>query len=97
MATFSFMISTVFRNSTLAVGTAVFLVFAGTTVTTVLLVYEVKLTKYLLFPNMDLKQYMNNEVFIEGTNLGFSITILTIYYALFMFISWKSFVKRDVA
>lgn len=96
MATFAFMISAVFRNSTLAVGTAVFLVFAGTTVTSILLAFDVKIAKYLLFTNMDLKQYADGEVFIEGATLGFSIAVLVTYYMLFMLISWLFFVRRDI-
>src|SRR5699024_3311397 len=96
MATFAFMISSVFRNSTLAVGGALFLVFTGTTVTGILLAFDIKLAKYLLFTNMDLKQYAEGQVLMEGTTLGFSISVLLIYYVIFMFISWFSFVKRDV-
>lgn len=97
MATFAFMISAVFRNSTLAVGVAVFLVFTGTTVTGILLAFDIKVAKYLLFTNMYLKQYAEGQVLMEGTTLGFSIAVLLIYYVFFMFVSWLSFVKRDVA
>lgn len=96
MVTFAFMISTVFRNSTLAVGAAIFLTFAGTVITVSLLAFEKNIAKYLLFTHIDLSQYTQGAVFIEGMTIGFSIMILAIYYVLFLFMSWISFVKRDV-
>lgn len=95
MTTFAFMISAVFRNSSLAIGTAIFLMMAGNTI--VLFVSQYKFGKYILFANTDLKQYADNAVIIEGMTLGFSITVLIVYYVIFMSLAWLFFVKRDVA
>lgn len=96
MATFAFMISTLFRSSGLAIGLAIFLMFAGNTVVGVLSEYE--WSKYILFANTNLQQYMGaNTPIIEGMTLGFSIIMLVIYFVLFLVISWISFVKRDIA
>ncbi|MFD1851780.1 ABC transporter permease [Oceanobacillus bengalensis] len=96
MTTFAFMISTVFRNSSLAIGTAIFLMMAGNTIVAIFM--EKEWAKYILFANTDLSQYANGkEPFIEGMSLGFSITMLIIYYAIFQFLSWFVFAKRDVA
>ena len=53
--------------------------------------------KYILFANTDLKQYADGNVLLEGMTLGFSITMLIIYYIIFLVLSWIFFVKRDVA
>ncbi|HAM80137.1 ABC transporter permease [Ornithinibacillus bavariensis] len=96
MATFAFMISSIFRSSALAIGIAVFLMLAGNSI--VMFFAEHSWAKFILFANTDLSQYVNgNEPFIEGMSLTFSIIILLIYYAFFVISSWIVFVKRDVA
>lgn len=96
MATFAFMISSVFRNSALAIGLAIFLMFVGNQI--VFFFAERSWAKYILFANTDLSQYADgNTPFIEGMTLGFSITMLLIYYIVFMLLAWIFFTKRDVA
>lgn len=96
MATFAFMISTVFRNSALAIGTAIFLMMAGNQI--VVFFAERSWAKYILFANTDLSQYVNgNTPWIEDMTLGFSVTMLIVYYFIFLLLSWIFFTKRDVA
>jgi len=95
MATFAFMISAVFRNSSLAIGIAIFLMFAGNTIVTAFSQHS--WAKYILFANTDLEQYNTGHVFIEGMTLSFSITMLIIYYVIFIALAWIFFTKRDVA
>lgn len=96
MATFAFMISSIFRNSTLAIGTAIFLMFAGNSIVGFFSDHD--WAKYILFANTDLKQYANDgSPIIEGMTLGFSITMLVVYYAIFLVLSWVVFTRRDVA
>src|SRR5699024_2017610 len=72
MATFAFMISAVFRNSALAIGLAIFLMFAGNQI--VFFFLERDWAKYILFANTDLTQYFNgNTPMMEGMTLDFSI------------------------
>lgn len=95
MATFAFMISAIFRQSALAIGTAIFLMFAGNAIVTFFAKYT--WSKYILFANTDLNQYVNGTPWIEGMTLGFSIIVLIVYYVIFLAITWMSFTKRDVA
>lgn len=96
MVTFVFMISSIFRNSALAIGLAIFLMFAGNQI--VLFFMERDWAKYILFTNTDLRQYVNGNIpLIEGMTLGFSITVLIVYYVIFAVLSWIFFTKRDVA
>lgn len=95
MVTLSFMISAVFRSSSLAIGIAMFLMFAGSTVTMVLSQFE--WAKYILFANTNLRQYTDGSPIVEGMTLGFSITMLLIYFVIFNFLSWWVFTKRDVS
>ncbi|WP_010094354.1 ABC transporter permease [Ornithinibacillus scapharcae] len=96
MATFAFMISSIFRSSPIAIGTAVFLMLAGNSI--VMFFAEHSWSKYILFANTDLTQYVGgNEPLIEGMTLSFSITVLVVYFVVFVCASWGVFMKRDVA
>ncbi|WP_309245566.1 ABC transporter permease [Virgibacillus proomii] len=96
MATFAFTISAVFRNGSLAIGVAIFLMMGSSTIVSFFL--DKEWAKYILFVHTDLSQYAEgNEPMIEGMTLGFSITVLFVYYVIFMLLSWIVFTKRDVA
>lgn len=95
MSTFAFMISAVFRNSSLAIGVAIFLMMGGNMIVGIFA--DKPFAKYILFANTDLKQYADGYVMIEGMTLGFSIAVLIVYYLVFILLSWGVFTKRDVA
>lgn len=97
MVTFAFMISTVFRSSSLAIGLAIFLMFAGTNAVGILSLQGYEWVKYILFANTDLSQYLEGEPLIKGMTLPFSVTVLAVYFFIFNAISWIVFKKRDVA
>ena len=96
LVTMAFMISAVFRNSSLAIGLSLFLLFTGGQFTA-LLAMKFDWAKYLLFANTDLMQYFEGTPLVEGMTIPFSITILIIYFTLFMFLAFCVFKKRDVA
>ncbi|MGY0693655.1 ABC transporter permease [Virgibacillus sp. FSP13] len=95
MATFAFMISAIFRQSSLAIGLAIFLMFAGSSI--VGFFADKAFAKYILFANTNLQQYAYGEPLIEGMSLGFSITVLAVYYVIFLAVTWLFFTRRDVA
>mgnify|MGYP001942810619 CR=1 FL=1 len=97
MATFAFMISAVFRSSSLAIGLAIFLMFTGVQLVSILAAMDITWVKYLLFANTDLTPYFDGTPWIEGMTLSFSITMLVIYFVLFNVTSWLIFNKRDVS
>ncbi len=96
MVTLAFMISTVFRNSGIAIGIGVFLLTIGATIT-MILAQHFTWTKYILFANTDLSQYLNGTPLIDGMTMSFSIIVLIIYFVIFNIISFLGFIKRDVA
>lgn len=95
MVTFAFMISTVFRNSSLAIGLALFLMFTGTQLVYALSKYD--WVKYILFANTYLNQYIEGTPLVEGMTMTFSLVVLLIYFIIFNLFSWWIFQKRDVA
>ncbi|GGA50058.1 hypothetical protein GCM10007416_24010 [Kroppenstedtia guangzhouensis] len=97
MVTFAFMISTVFRSSSLAIGLAIFLMFAGTNAVSILSMQDYEWVKYILFANTDLSLYLEGQPWIKGMTMSFSITVLAVYFLIFNVISWIVFKKRDVA
>ena len=94
MVTFAFMISTVFRNSALAVGTSIFLLFTGNVLVSLLSNYS--WVKYVLFANTDLTQYIKGVPLVAGMTVKFSLIVLTLYFIAFMATSWVFFSKRDI-
>ncbi|WP_409275284.1 ABC transporter permease [Neobacillus sp. SCS-31] len=96
VATMAFMISAVFRNSSLAIGISLFLLLTGGTLT-MLLAGRFEWTKYFLFANTDLTVYLDGTPPIAGMTLGFSIIMLLIYFTLFHLLAFWIFSKRDVA
>lgn len=94
--TIAFMISAVFRSGALAIGLSIFLMTVGGDLISALL-SDYAWAKYILYMNTDLTQYrMPRGPFIEGMTMGFSITMLVLYYVLFMGLSWFFFNKRDI-
>jgi ABC-2 type transport system permease protein len=97
-ATMAFMISTVFRSSSLAIGISIFLMFTATSIVAVLARLNYSWVKYVLFANTDLTPYFSGgKPIVPGMTLGFSVTMLVIYWVLFYAISWFIFTRRDVA
>jgi ABC-2 type transport system permease protein len=93
--TFAFMISTVFRSSSMAIGFSLFFMFMGTSIVYGLSRYE--WVKYILFANMDLRRYIEGTPLVEGMTMGFSVTMLAIYFVVMNLLSWLIFAKRDIA
>ncbi|WML47417.1 ABC transporter permease [Neobacillus sp. PS3-34] len=96
LATMAFMISSVFRNSSLAIGLSIFLMFTGGQITN-LLSLKFSWAKYVLFANTDLMQYFEGTPMVEGMTLPFSVMVLAIYFLIFQLLAFYVFQKRDVA
>jgi ABC-2 type transport system permease protein len=95
IVTMAFMLSTVFRSSSLAIGLSLGLLLVGSNI--VLLIARYSWAKYYLFTNTDLTQYLNNRPIMEGMTLKFSILVLVVYFLIFNILSWSIFKKRDIA
>lgn len=97
--TLAFMISAAFRSSSLAIGLSIFLMLTANSFTYILTSFmKADWAKYLLFANTDLSPYVyGTPPAIPGMTLGFSVTVLVLYWLLFYAASWLLFTKRDVA
>ncbi|MES9685135.1 ABC transporter permease [Gottfriedia acidiceleris] len=95
LATMAFMVSTVFRNNTIAIGISILLLTVGNTVTVILAGFF-DWTKFILFANTNLMQYVNGTPPVEGMTMTFSVIILLVYFVIFLGLSLVVFSKRDV-
>ncbi|MBN8237312.1 ABC transporter permease subunit [Halobacillus kuroshimensis] len=95
MTTFAFMIAAIFRNTSLAIGLSIFLMMAGSSI--IFFLIEKEWAKFILFANTNLNQFFEGSPIIPDLTLGFSITVLAVYYIVFLLLSWVFFTKRDVA
>ncbi|MFF2484714.1 ABC transporter permease [Paenibacillus sp. NPDC058071] len=96
-ATLAFMLSSVFRSSALAIGISLFIILIVNSFLSLLAFLDYAWIDYLLFVHLDLVQYLDQAPIREGMTLGFSLSVLGAYYAVFMALSWYVFQKRDVA
>ncbi|WP_052339727.1 ABC transporter permease [Gorillibacterium massiliense] len=96
LVTVAFMISTVFRSSSFAIGLSVGLLFINQILVALLGRYE--WFRYYLFANTDLSVYLDGGTPLQaGMTMGFSIAVLVVYFVLMNLLSWTIFNKRDVA
>ncbi|MFJ7732581.1 ABC transporter permease [Lysinibacillus sp. NPDC097231] len=91
---FAFLVGSVFRSSSLAIGLTMFLSFMGGMI--VMLLSRFEIVKYIWLTHSNLTQYENDNLMIEGITMPFSLTILAIYAVIFLVVSYLSFMKRDV-
>ncbi|WP_257348450.1 ABC transporter permease [Pseudalkalibacillus decolorationis] len=92
----SFMISTVLRSSSLAIGIGIATLFAGNAINLLLAKYD--WGKFVLFPNLELTTYIGGgSPPFEGMSLPFSLTVDAIYFVVIVVLTWYIFKKRDIA
>ncbi|GEN87578.1 ABC transporter permease [Oceanobacillus sojae] len=93
--TLSFAISTILRNSALAVGISLFIMIVGNSI--IEATSRISWLKYLPFANSDISLYIFHLPARPEMTLSFSLTVLAVYIAVFAGLSWMVFKKRDTA
>ena len=92
---FAFMLGSIFRSSSLAVGLTLFISLMSTMI--VMLLSKYSFAKYVWVAHSDLTQHMSGRTpYIEGVTLPFSLAVLAVYAVLFLVGSFLIFNKRDV-
>jgi len=97
--TIAFMLSTLFKSQALAVGIGIFVLFFSSTLGGIILMLADKYVwaKFLIFPHLDLTVYALQDRILEDITLPVSLSILALYYAIFMFVTFFFFQKRDIS
>ncbi|MBZ9535591.1 DUF2705 family protein [Cytobacillus oceanisediminis] len=93
--TLAFAISTVLRNSALAVGISLFIMIAGNSM--IEATAKMEWLKYLPFANSDISLYIFHLPARPEMTVGFSIFVLLVYIFTLTLMSWTVFKKRDVS
>lgn len=93
--TLAFAISTVLRNSALAVGISLFIMIAGNSM--IEATAKIEWLKYLPFANSDISLYIFHLPARPEMTLGFSLSVLLVYIFTLALTSWTVFKKRDVS
>jgi ABC-2 type transport system permease protein len=98
LATISFMLSSLFRNQSLAVGISIFALLFTSVLGGVITLIADKFTwvKYLLFPHLDLTVYAVQDKMFDTISFSTSMIILGIHYVLFMAVVFWHFSKKDI-
>ncbi|MGX1195916.1 ABC transporter permease [Metabacillus sp. SLBN-84] len=95
IVTISFMISTLINNSAFAITASILTMFSIGTLTSIFSGFT--WGKYLLFPNLNLKQYLSSSTGpIEGMTLEFSIVINFIYVIALLSITFLAFKRKEI-
>jgi len=92
---FAFAVSTVLRNSALAVGISLLIMIVGNSM--IEATAKIEVLKYLPFANSDISLYIFHLPARPEMTLGFSISVLLVYMFGLTLISWAVFKKRDVS
>ncbi|PLT29063.1 ABC transporter permease [Peribacillus deserti] len=95
----AFMLSTLFKSQALAVGIGIFVLFLSSSLGGLIVVLADKYewAKYLIFPHLDLTVYALQDKILGDITLPISLTILAVYYAIFMALTFVFFQKRDIS
>jgi len=96
--TIAFMLSTLFKNQSLAVGVGIFVLFITSTLGGLLFIFldRYEWFKYLIFPHLDLTIYLYGNEYYDLLTLPFSLTILAIHFVIFLVLTFTYFQKRDI-
>jgi ABC-type transport system involved in multi-copper enzyme maturation, permease component len=94
MVTVAGLIAAAFRNGGLAIGLTIFMMMGSSIIVSLLSGYS--WVKYVLFANLDLTQYSSGTPLRSDMTLGFSLTVLAVYYVAIALAGWLFFTRRDI-
>lgn len=95
VGTLSFMLSVLIRGTAAGMGVMLAFLISGTILTNMVSSWEA--AKYLFMVNLELINYLKGDAPpIEGMTLGFSLMVLTVWAAAALFVSFTTFIRRDV-
>ena len=96
MMTMAFMISSILRTSSVAIGLGVGALLAGKTITQFLILTNVDWGRYLIFANTDLEVIKSGTMIFPEQTVTFAIGVIAVYMIVFLLTAYDGFVRRDV-
>lgn len=95
-ATMAFAISSLFRNSAIAIGASVACLISGNIITQLLYVFRQDWGRYLIFANTDLLSIKNNASLYPHHTMTFAIVTIFVYLFVFLLTAYDGFTRREV-
>lgn len=97
IGTLAFALSTLFTNTAVAITISLLGYMGSSIVNQFAYYYKITWLKYFVTPNWDLTQFFYGKLPItEGLNIGFSIVICLIYFAIMMIPTFIVFKKKNI-
>lgn len=94
--TMAFAISSLFRNSSVAIGASVAFLVSGSVITIMLQQFHQDWGRYLLFANTDLLAIKNGASLYPHHTFSFAVVTLMIYIGVMWLIAYDGFCRREV-
>lgn len=94
--TMAFAISSLFRNSSVAIGASVACLVGGSMVTLLLQQLRQDWGRYLLFANTDLLSIKEGASIYPHHTMGFAITMIVIYMVVMLLMAYDGFCRKEV-
>lgn len=94
--TMAFAISSLFRNSSIAIGASVAFLVSGSVITIMLQQFHQDWGRYLLFANTDLLAIKNGASLYPHHTFGFAVVTLIVYIGVMWLIAYDGFCRREV-
>ena len=96
MGTLAFAISSLMRNSAVAIGISVFAMLAGNTVVTFLgVALQQDWARFFIFANTDLNAIMTGTSIFPNMTVGFSLGVIAVHMVIFFLTAWDGFMRRE--
>ncbi len=94
--TLAFTISSLMRSNAVAIAISVAIEFLGATITLFLWEFGHDWARYLVFANTDLAGISKGQSMFPGQDVGFSFTVLAIYFVIFLLTAYDGFKKKEI-
>lgn len=94
--TLSFMISSLLRSSSVAIGVSLGVLFLGNTVTVLLAAFGQDWGRFLIFANTNLSTIIQKQSMFPHHSLGFAIAVIAAHMIIFLLSAYDGFTRREV-
>ena len=95
MGTLAFAISSLMRNSAVAIGISVFLMLGGNAVVSFLGALGMDWARFFIFANTDLNAVMTGTSIFQEMTVGFSLTVIAVHMVVLFLTAWDGFMRRE--
>lgn len=96
MGTLAFAISSLLRNSAVAIGVSVFAMLAGNVIVMFLGgALHLDWARFLIFANTDLNAIISGTTIFQGMTPGFSLAVIGVHMVIFFLTAWDGFMRRE--